>query len=476
MSFKYIIKVALYTLIGEGLLLFMGSCKKLIDVQPPVTRVVSSSVYENDATATAALTGIYANMSQAAMDGSGITSLSFLPSLSADELTLIDGYTNVGFTAYYSNALTNLTSPNFWNVIYPVIYSLNEAIEQLEAARTLSPAVKQQLLGEAKFNRAFCYFYLVNLYGDIPLVTSTDYTINSVLKKSPKADVYRQVTTDLKDAQSLLSKVFLNATLINTTKERIRPSYWAATSLLARTYLYTSAYDSAEIQASSVISNAGLFGLTSLDSVFLKNSREAIWQLQPVNAGINTQDAQLYILPDEGPGPNYPVYLSRFLLNSFEPGDRRWNHWVDSVTVGSDVYYYPFKYKINMVPSTVIEYMMVLRLGEQFLIRAEARAQLGEPNAIDDLNTIRLRAGLTGYAGSTDKNSLVAAILHERQIELFTEWGHRWFDLKRTGTVNKVMQTVTPEKGGTWNASWQLYPMPLTELKADPFLVQNADY
>jgi hypothetical protein len=67
-------------------------------------------------------------------------------------------------------------------------------------------------------------------------------------------------------------------------------------------------------------------------------------------------------------------------------------------------------------------------------------------------------------------------IAHERQVELFTEWGHRWFDLKRTGAIDTVMKNVAIQKGTTWNKNFQLFPIPQTEILANPNLVQNPGY
>jgi hypothetical protein len=70
----------------------------------------------------------------------------------------------------------------------------------------------------------------------------------------------------------------------------------------------------------------------------------------------------------------------------------------------------------------------------------------------------------------------MAAILHERQVELFTEQGHRWIDMKRMGVINNIMPAVATEKGGTWNSNWQWYPIPLTQIRLDPNITQNTGY
>ncbi len=150
------------------------------------------------------------------------------------------------------------------------------------------------------------------------------------------------------------------------------------------------------------------------------------------------------------------------------------------IQTARNTWYFPYKYKYNTLTTngTVYEYTMVLRLAEQYLIRAEAKVQTGDATAVNDLNAVRHRAGLADYAGSTDKNSLLAAILHERQVELFTEWGQRWFDLIRTGNVDAVMSIVTPQKGGTWTTGGHqtLYPIPIADIAADPNLTQNPGY
>jgi len=205
--------------------------------------------------------------------------------------------------------------------------------------------------------------------------------------------------------------------------------------------LIYSAYDSAEMQASGVINNTALYGTSSLNQVFLKNSQEAIWQVQPVNIGWNTPDAQIFILSPASPmtGTLNPVYLSPQILAAFEPGDRRRTNWIDSVTANGIIYYYPYKYKSATFNAPVTEYEMILRLGEQYLIRAEARARQNNiPGAQADLNLIRTRAGLSSTTAN-DQSALLAVIGHERQAELFTEWGHRWLDLKRSGEIDAVI-------------------------------------
>jgi hypothetical protein len=186
------------------------------------------------------------------------------------------------------------------------------------------------------------------------------------------------------------------------------------------------------------------------------------------------------------PPNNYPYdYLSTALLGAFEANDLRRTAWVDSTVYGSPAitYYFPYKYKIGTAQAipgaTPTEYIMVLRLAEQYLIRAEARAEQNDlTDAIKDLNVIRRRAGLPILSNSLTMTQVLAAVMQERRIEFFAEWGSRWLDLKRTGQVDAVMSIATPLKGqGTvWQSYQQLYPIPHNELNADHNLRQNPGY
>jgi hypothetical protein len=483
------------------LIILYGSCKKLVESSPPTDVVVETNVYSADATAIAVLNGIYVSMNTNNQPIQGNFGISLLTGLSADELTLYSAnLANFRYRGYYHNSLSainesNSTGSEHWAPLYNYIFRCNAAIEGLSSLKSngLTLVVKKQLLGEAKFMRAFFYFYLLNLFGDVPLALTTDPEANILLSRSPQDAVYEQIISDLKEAEGLLSADYLDGSLLKISSERVRPTKWAATALLARLYLYTGDYVKAEEYASAVISNTNLYGpLPSLNNVFLKNSREAIWQLQPTAMNFNTVEAQTLVLPATGPNTsNNPVYLSNHLLNSFEPGDLRakYKNWIDTVTISGTFYRYPFKYKLNMLDPSITtatgsdkmkEYFMVLRLGELYLIRAEARVQQNNiDGAKQDLNEIRRRAGL-GNTIANNKASLSAAILQERKVELFTEWGHRWLDLKRTGMVDAVMMIATPQKSNgltSWLPYQKLYPLPLvSDLQKAPNLVQNTGY
>jgi starch-binding outer membrane protein, SusD/RagB family len=457
-----------------GIVCFFTHCKKFVQIDPPTTELVTASVFNNSATATSAQTTIYSEM----YANKESSSMAEYTGLLSDELTNYS--TAISNVQFYTNAMTAEQGTGPWVTAYNYIYQANAIIAALQNNSAIAPSIVAQLTGESKFIRAFWFFYLTNLYGDIPLVTNTDYATNATISRTPRVQVYTQIISDLKDAQALLSSNYVDASDTTVTTERTRPTKWAATALLARVYLFTGDYTDAKTQASSVISNTGLYSLCpNLNNVFLANSTECIWQLAiPLPTFYNTYDGYLFILTS---APNN-VAISPQLLNSFEQGDSRRLNWIDSFqTSTSPTYYYPYKYKVQS-GTNVTEYEMILRLAEQYLIRAEAEAQLNDlTDAVSDLDVIRTRAGLGNIPDSiaSSESAMLTAILHERQVELFTEWGNRWFDIIRTGVVNSVMGTpgnVCQFKEGSWVPTDTLYPIPQSERTLDPNLTQNLGY
>ena len=457
---RIIIAAVLFTF-----LFLLPSCEDFVDIDTPITEIVREDVFDNDAIATAAISGIYSEMFR----NQAIThTLTVNNGRASDEFENFSA--DISFQSFFDNSLTPMTADveRYWNELYSYIHSTNAIIEGLANSTGVTIETKEQLEGEAKFIRAFCNFYLVNLWGDVPLITTTDFQTNAKVSRIPNEEVYAQIIHDLIEAQDLLAEDYSFS-----GGERGRPNKSAASSLLARVYLYVGDWVNAEAQASAVIINTIYSLTTDLNEVFLVNSQESIWQLRSVfdGGGINTFDGELLIF---SAAPTN-VALSDDLLNAFETGDERSNNWVGSFTDGADTWYYPFKYKIQDgnqgVPIT--EALSMLRLAEQFLIRAEARAQ--QNNVVgsqEDLNMIRNRAGLTNTTAN-DQLSLLNAIEQERRVELFTESSHRWLDLKRTGRADVVLGTIKPN----WQQTDVLYPIPRSDFDKNANLrPQNPGY
>ncbi len=351
-----------------------------------------------------------------------------------------------------------------WSTGYKLIYYSNAILEGLKSSTSLTPQMKAQLQGEALFMRAYIHFQLTNYFGKIPYVTTTDYLINAGVVRAPVEEVYAKIVADLTEAIQLLPETYV-------TTGRVRPNKFAATALLARVFLYQGEWSKAEAEATKVIGTHNLYTLVPPAQVFLSTSQEAIWQVMPVTVNFGADDAFLF-LPSPPNSVNY-ASLRPGLVEAFEENDGRRTHWVGSVSNATTTFYFSAKYKVRNPSGSWPEYNMMLRLAEQYLLRAEARAQQGNlEGAKADLDVIRSRAGLPGTQ-ATNQSELLQAIEHERRVELFAENGHRWFDLIRTGKADAVLVNVKPD----WQATDSLYPVPQSELLTNARLLpQNPGY
>lgn len=457
----------------------MLSCEKFVKNELPIDKIVADKIFTNDEMATSAMRGIYATLAAGGFASGGANSVTMLSGRSADEFT--NYHSDMSRAQFSENNLISVNTflqGGLWTTPYRIIYAANTMIENLALSDQVSAGTKQQLNAEAKFVRAFTYFYLTNLFGDVPLVLGTDYRKNALAARTAQMDIYKQVIKDLEEAHSELSDNY-------PATERTRANKWVATAMLARVCLYTKDYAKAENYATAVIANSGWYKLISddINKVFLKNSEEAILQLFYSATSSYTQDGLTFILT-AAPGTTTEVVLSDRLYQDFEAGDQRQTKWVGTFTSGANKWYYPFKYKVKTGSTIPTEYSMVMRLAEQYLIRAEARINQNNIDpGISDLNQLRARARAIPTVsipnplpplpnGMTKENALLA-VERERRIELFSEWGHRWLDLKRTGRSNAVMGAAM---GANWQTTDQLYPIPNSEILNNPSLTQNLGY
>lgn len=437
------------------------SCDSFLDIDPPRDEIGSDIVFNDDLTATAAVLKLYTRL-----ESSGLQNVTLNASLSSDELMLNAGIEPLQF---YENNIQpeNTRLETLWRTFYTLIYDANAIIEGIEQSNGLSSGTRDQLRGEALFFRTFGHFYLTNLFGDIPYIAFTDYRLNGLSTRMPVGDVYNQCIADLQAAKSLLIGNYSHA-----NNERVRVNKWVASALLARVYLYQEDWTRAEEQATVVINQNSLYTLQEdINAVFLKNNSEVLLQLLPNSTLSYTREGAYF---------NSGFYtglttLSQSLVDALEPGDPRASNWVNFATAGANEWYHPYKYKEGSANGTGAEYTCIIRLAEIYLIRAEARAMqnklVGSGGAEFDINKIRNRAGLPNISVSTQQDYLLA-IEQERRVELFTEWGHRWFDLKRTGRASAVLQPIKPR----WQDTDMLYPIPFSELQLNPNLTQNYGY
>lgn len=442
----------------------LNSCDSFVEVDLPNSQLTSPAVFEDKATANAAMVDIYNKIRDNGLLTGTSSGISNQLGNYTDELVCYGSTASVSFD-FYNNALV-ATSSNIsgvWNSSYNQIYGANSVLEGVKNAVALPAPDRDQLAGEALFVRGLIHFYLMNLFGNIPYVTSTDYQQNSSPKRIPQAEVFDKIKTDLTQAIVLLPEAYIST-------EKVRPNKYTAIALLARVDLYSGNWTEAAANATQIINNTALYQWTSLNKVFLKNSTTTIWQLMPAVKGKNTFEGETFIFTA---GPPPLTALSPGLMNAFSTGDLRKSMWTKAVTNGTTIWYHAYKYNQYQNTTNSLEYSIVLRLVEQYLIRAEAKAHLNDLiGAAQDLNAVRNQAGL-GNTTATTTDEILKAILQERRLEFFTEFGHRFFDLKRTNTLDT---TLTGVKLG-WDAKDHLWPIPATELLVNPNLQpQNSGY
>ncbi|MAU15925.1 MAG: RagB/SusD family nutrient uptake outer membrane protein [Muricauda sp.] len=447
-----------------GMILLTLSCEDYLEVDPPKNQLTGEVVFENAATVDAAFAHIYAELRENGFTTGGTQGLSYLMGHYSDELELYSSSLPAVLNYTNNTVLPSDNSvKNLWDTGYGLVYAANAILEGVSSSGSLTEDEKGRLLGEAYFIRAFIHFHLVNLFGEIPYIMTTDYDENKDVGRLELAMVYQYIEGDL-----LLAKELLAASAPDF--ERFRPDYWTASALLARVYLYQENWQLAIDEASAILGDSGYALNPDMDRVFLKDSPETLWQLGPGLPGNNTKEAFTFVIVN-GPPPNSA--LTQSLINSFEEGDARFEQWVGSVTDGSETWYFPYKYREYVPTASTQECSIIFRLAEQYLILAEANAQLGNLGpALEFLNTVRGRASLP-FLDNLDQASLLQAVQAERRVEFFSEQGHRFFDLKRTGRADAVLAPIKPG----WESSDRLLPIPESELLLNPNLLpQNEGY
>jgi len=444
-----------------------SSCNSILDVDIPANKAVGDDLFKDKEAAETAVLGIYSSIAGTSNVFCGV--ITSYTAIYADEASFTGQA--VSTLEYYNNTISTTNTvleSNFWNHSYRFIYHINTCLEKLNKSTGISNAIKNQFVGECRLLRAYIYFQMIQLFGEVPLVTVTDYRVNENMPRTEIGAIRKSILTDLLSAKELLSDAYPGS-------EKVRPNKSTASALLARYYLYQQEWQAAEKEATEII-NTGRYHLTALDDIFLANSDEAIFQIQPVLVGYNTMEGNNFI-PADAARPAFA--LTTYLINAFEASDKRWNSWVKSKVSNGTTYFYPFKYKKKadfIANPKPVEYNMIFRFAEILLIRAESRVHLNLlPGAIADLDAIRQRAGLPLVQATYPNISaaeLSEKIARERRIEFFMEGGHRWIDLRRTGKATETLKQIKSD----WKATKELWPIPQSQRALNPALTQNDGY
>lgn len=454
------LKVGFYSVLLLGTL---QACSEFTDVPLPNDQLNRSDIFKDPNTTKAALTNIYINLREESFLMGDRKGLGYLMGMYTDDLqSLVDASHNSQLFPIYSNSLltNNSNISNLWNTNYNHIYAINDFIEGVMNSDALEPSIKKTYLAEAYFLRALYYHYFVQVFGDVPYVTTTDYTVNSKIGKTKVSDVLIKVEDDLKTALEFMPTEYRDI-------KRIFPSAAVVELLLAKNYLLQKRYDLAEVYARRVLENSDYNLETDLNRVFKRTSQGILWQLATNGLVDITNEARTYIFT----GMPGDVALSSSIVNAFESIDLRAGIYMKEVEVNGQSWFHPYKYKNNQ--SNEDEYSIVFRIEEAYLTLAEALLYQHKPSeAVNYINPIRERAGLSPLSNTLSESVVKQELLNEYQREFFAEHGHRFLDLKRNDALDQLKLTKP-----NWEAKHRVFPLPEQELLLNPNLLpQNEDY
>lgn len=436
-------------------LAFAAACDNKLDIEP------TQSIDENNALSTSqdvqvTLTGAYAGLGDGDVLGGGVQYTSQLLTDNGEEVfngtfSTLDEIWNKAITS------RNAVVRDIWLDSYNTI---NRANNVLSALDVVDEDLRDQVEGEARFIRGITYFSLVNLFaktwgdGDnnanpgVPLVTTPTRAITAEDSR-PRASVqavYTQILEDLTKAESLLPET-------DEGDDASRATRIAASAILSRVYLMQANYALARDAANRVIASGARALEGSFADVFATGgeSNEIIFRIAVSDqAGINNMNTFYAPIAAQGRGE---IYATNKHLALYEANDDRGDFFFEEAGV-------LFTQKFFDQFADVL----VVRLAEMYLTRAEANQRLGTSvgaTPLADVNRIRNRAGL-GALGSAP----LAAILKERHLELAFE-GNLLEDTKRT----RASVGALP-----FNDNKLVLPIPQRELDTNKSLTQNAGY
>ena len=437
------------------LLVLITSCTGVLDLEPE-TSVSDKGVISDKKTSLAALYGIYDNL-QSSYTGT-LTAFN----LASDNVI---SYTEPTIIVPDRNAEDNGGAP--FSTFYVTINRANFIIKRVPDVvdNQFTDAERDQIIGEAYFLRALAYFDLARFYGGVQLVTEPTERIDTQkgIRRSTLAETYAQVLADLNKAEGLIT---------NET-DRSRATKFAVYGLKARLFLYTEQWEDAEEYASkSIASNA--FSLVTPYSSFYTGrlSQESIFEVI-----YTTVDASTYwrnwLSTEDGGNQTYvpEASLTADLLDPEKGGTRK--AVLKESTAQPGLYTVQLYGKKDGTGS-----LFVLRIAEQYLIRAEARAKKAVPDlegAAGDIRAVQSRAEVSPLftvTPSTAQPDVLLAIENERRLELAFE-GHRFTDLVRTGRAADVLGSYNPLLRESYQ--W-VFPIPASSVEKDPDLEQNPGF
>jgi len=412
----------------------------------------------------------------------------------------------------FSYSATNSHLSNEWSNFYEGITNCNLVLANVPSIN-MDTALRSRILGEARFLRAWYYFKLVNIYGDVPIVLTPLTPAQMQIAQSPKKEIYEWVIEpDLKAALKILPASYAGADVGRATSG-------AAASLLAKVYLFQEKWDTSLIYSNMVI-NSGQYQLMKIYSQDFdglhKNNQESIFEVQMLGGQTpNVGNALNQWFAPQIVGGYYCDAPNQNFVNEFEETsdsvyDPRLDYTVgrDSTLWNNGEYflsswspqtgYLTRKYQQPLTQAPIIgqgncDYTAI-RYADVLLFNAEALNELGQTSAaIIPLNEVRKRAResylydstLIGFGSvpaallpdvpAVSQGQLRIAIIHERRMELGFEF-HRFFDLMRYGANSNIGPTYVNQlinRDGitkfTYSAD-NTFPIPQSERDIDKAL------
>lgn len=464
----------------------MAGCSKILE-KSPESNFTPDNFYRNADDARAAVNAVYDVMNSSDMYNQVIW---IIQDQSTDDAEWGGGRSTANQPKNdldkYTFTPATVTFQTLWSACYKAINRCNAALERIPGI-TMDETLKARLLGEAKFMRAFYYFTMVRLFGDVPLITKETTSLNNLqVARATTEDVYKQIIQDFTDAETVLPVNYSAA-------EKGKATKGAAKAFLSKVYLTREEWAKASAKAKEVIDlGAGYDLWTNFADAFLlanKNGKESIFEIQ-ANGLITNEGSwmQGYMRPpfdrvnniagfgDDPPTPS--------IYNAYSANDTRRNATLRMYsTTGT-----PAAPATVVFPCYVSKYLdpgatgnndgsnnyPIIRYADVLLMYAEALNEQGAGNteAYNAINKVRKRAGLTDLAGLSQA-AFRDSVLQERRLELAFE-GHRRYDLLRTKRLLTAMTAQNP--GITVKPYQTLFPIPQTERDVNPLLTQNTGY
>jgi starch-binding outer membrane protein, SusD/RagB family len=473
----------------------ISACNDML-TEEPRDRISTEAFFQNAADAKAGIAAAYRPLSTGALWG---TNLQWALTAATDEARVgpeeenpnIVALTQLSWTTTNPYIAGSNASGGAWSGLYQMITRANLVLARVPDI-TMDEAQKAQILGEAKFLRALGYFYLVRLYGDVPLVTTPEEQ-QALGGRTPQAEVFAQIVKDATEAEAALPASW-------PATDKGRATKGSAEALLAEQYLWRKDWPNAAANAKKII-DSGIYALVpNYIQAFLpgsQNRSEEIFAAQSSNVtGAPAIDIAAWEYPrnmnpnsNGGWGTWQP--LPSFIA-SYPAGDYR--REVSFFTSGIDpngatVTFLPhvYKYRPTARPGQQDVNWPIYRYADVLLMYAEALNEQGQtPTALGFVNQVRARARKgTGAEVRTSPADLPAlsqaaarsAIIDERKWELAYE-GKRWFDLVRQGfpafqAAESIDPTVIPANIQPTRMVW---PIPQAQIDLNPNLTQNPGY